>query len=263
MSPADPVERWRSARRDSTLAVLEGFHPLKHALRFRAEILEAVSPDPAALLDLADALAPDVRPPISARLKAVDRAVFERLAPRPPATGVMAIARRPEVDPAAVLAGPASEPIVFLDRPRRMGNIGAAVRVAAGAGAAAVLTSGPHDPWNPAAIRGAAGLHWAVPVARVDELPRVERPLVAVDPDGEPLGAEALPPGAVLAFGTERHGLADAILRRSDRRVSIPMRPGVSSLNLATAVAVVLYAWRLAPPLERGVAEDDIPRDNR
>ena len=25
---------------------------------------------------------------------------------------------------------------------------------------------------------------------------------------------------------------------------SIPMTPGVSSLNLATAVAVVLYAWR-------------------
>lgn len=33
---------------------------------------------------------------------------------------------------------------------------------------------------------------------------------------------------------------------RADLRVRIPMRNGVSSLDLATSVAVVLYAWRLA-----------------
>ncbi len=49
--------------------------------------------------------------------------------------------------------------------------------------------------------------------------------------------------GRVLAFGTERGGLSPALLARADRRVRIPMRPGVSSLNLATAVAVVLYSW--------------------
>ena len=51
-----------------------------------------------------------------------------------------------------------------------------------------------------------------------------------------------LPDDAVLAFGSERHGLGAALLARADARVGIPMRPGVSSLNLATAVAVVLYA---------------------
>jgi tRNA G18 (ribose-2'-O)-methylase SpoU len=34
------------------------------------------------------------------------------------------------------------------------------------------------------------------------------------------------------------------VLARADRRVRIPMRPGVSSLNLATAAAVLLYAGR-------------------
>jgi RNA methyltransferase, TrmH family len=33
---------------------------------------------------------------------------------------------------------------------------------------------------------------------------------------------------------------------RADSVVALPMRPGVSSLNLATAAAAVLYAWRLS-----------------
>ena len=70
-------------------------------------------------------------------------------------------------------------------------------------------------------------------------------PIVALDPAGEPLGAGPLPPRAVLAFGTERDGLSAALLARAERHVAIPMRAGVSSLNLATAVAVTLYAWRL------------------
>ncbi|MFB6240546.1 MAG: TrmH family RNA methyltransferase [Gemmatimonadota bacterium] len=49
---------------------------------------------------------------------------------------------------------------------------------------------------------------------------------------------------AVLAFGTERHGLSPDLLDRAERRVRIPMREGVSSLNLAVSVAVALYARR-------------------
>jgi tRNA G18 (ribose-2'-O)-methylase SpoU len=51
----------------------------------------------------------------------------------------------------------------------------------------------------------------------------------------------------VLAFGSERRGLSAALAERADARVSIPMRAGVSSLNLATSVAAVLFAWRLSP----------------
>jgi TrmH family RNA methyltransferase len=128
---------------------------------------------------------------------------------------------------------------VLLEDPRHLGNVGAVVRVAAAASAAAVLTTGARDPWEPAALRGSAGLHFALPVGRVDAPPR-DRPLVALDPEGGPLAD--LPADAVLAFGTERHGLSAALLERADARATIPMRPGVSSLNLATAVAVALYA---------------------
>jgi RNA methyltransferase, TrmH family len=75
---------------------------------------------------------------------------------------------------------------------------------------------------------------------------RGDRPLIALDPDGDPLGP--VDPRAVLAFGTERDGLSDELLARADRRLALPMRPGVSSLNLATAVAAVLYSVRRVAP---------------
>ena len=75
----------------------------------------------------------------------------------------------------------------------------------------------------------------------------LDRPLLAIDPDGEAIEPSALPSRALLAFGTERHGLSRELLDRADARIGIPMRPGVSSLNLATSVAAVLFAWRLSP----------------
>ena len=48
------AERFRRARNDPDLAVLEGLHALKHALRFGAAIEEAVAVDPAVLAWLAE-----------------------------------------------------------------------------------------------------------------------------------------------------------------------------------------------------------------
>ena len=175
------------------------------------------------------------------------RSAFAELAPIPPDTGVIAIAKRPSVDVAALPRRPGAAPIVLLEAPAHLGNVGAVVRVAAAAGAAAVVTTGAQDPWHPAALRGAAGLHFALPVARTEGVPALRhRPLLAMHPDGECLRPDTLPDGAVLAFGSERRGLSDGVLAAADRQIALPMRPGVSSLNLASAVAAVLYAWRLA-----------------
>jgi TrmH family RNA methyltransferase len=135
---------------------------------------------------------------------------------------------------------------VLLEDPRHLANLGACVRVAAAADAAAVLTTGANDPWHPDAVRGAAGLHYALPVARITQADLGDRPLVAVDPEGEAFDPWRMPSRAVLAFGGERHGLSDRLLAAADSRVRIPMRAGVSSLNLASAVAAVLFAWRMA-----------------
>ena len=252
LEPGSAGERFRSARRDPGLAILEGFHPLKHALRFGAPILEAVTDDVERLLALTADLAPDLTGRLQDLLVEVPVDVFRMLAPSPPPTGVVARARRPAADVRTVLRADPGAPVVLLERPSRLGNLGAAVRVAAAAGAAGVLAVGESDPWHPDAIRGAVGLQFALPVARTDDLPPPDalagRPLVAIDPGGEPLEPDGIPAGAVLAFGSERSGLSEGLLRRADRRLTLPMRPGVSSLNLAAAVAGVLYAWRLGRP---------------
>jgi TrmH family RNA methyltransferase len=243
------IPRFGRARRDPALAVLEGFHPLKHAMRFGANVLEVVTRDAAELERLTAQLAADLGERLTARARQVEPALFEQLAPLTPATGVIALAERRPGDPAAVLADRRGAPVILLEDPRDLGNMGACVRVAAAADAGGVLTTGGHDPWHPDALRGAAGLHYAVPVCRLErvhELEALDRPLLAVDPDGEPLEPAALDPRALLAFGTERYGLSGELTARADARVSIPMRAGVSSLNLATSVAAVLFAWRLA-----------------
>ena len=254
MSPADPAAeaaiaaRVRAARRDSGLAVLEGLHALKHALRFGAEVNEIVAADLAALGTLAHAVAPDVAERIEALARPVSPALLVELAPRAPDPAVLAIALRPSHDIARVLADPRPAPLVLLEDPRSLGNLGACVRVAAAADAAGLLSTGSHDPWHPDVLRGAAGLHYALPVAHVPAPPTpppCDRPLVALDPEGEPLRPAELPPRALLAFGGERHGLGEELLAAADAHVRIPMRAGVSSLNLATSVAAVLFAWRL------------------
>jgi TrmH family RNA methyltransferase len=256
------IPRFGRARRDPSLTVLEGFHPLKHALRFGANVLEVVRSSDADLDALAAQLAPDLAERLHELAHAVEPSVFAQLAPLTPATGVMSLAERPTVDPIAILADERAAPIVLLEDPRDLGNLGACVRVAAAADAAGVLSTGSHDPWSPDALRGGAGLQFALPVARLDSLATLDRrpapdalaaaaagglrrPLLALDPSGEPLQPSQLPPRAVLAFGTERYGLSDELLARADARISIPMRAGVSSLNLATSVAAVLFAWRL------------------
>ena len=54
-------------------------------------------------------------------------------------------------------------------------------------------------------------------------------------------------PGDALVFGPESVGLPTGVLAdpRFDAVLSIPMRPGVRSLNLSNSVAVVVFeAWR-------------------
>ena len=245
MSHQTLVEHFRGARSDPSLALLEGFHPIKHALRFGAELLEVVCLSAAELASLTANHAPDIAGGFEGHVTEVTTEVFEELAPLAPPTGVIAIARRPAVSLSEMLNNPAPAPVVLLERPRNLGNIGAAVRVAAAAGAAGVLTIGTQDPWHPAALIGGAGLQFALPVTRTNALPDCARPLVVIDPGGEPLGECSIPERAILAFGAERAGISGQLMALAERRVSIPMSAGVSSLNLATAVAVVLYSGKL------------------
>jgi len=253
--PADPLAALRQARRDPDLVLIEGFHALKHALRFGAEVSRAAITDPEEVSRLAGALAPDILQRLPADTPVVSPERMQAAGLKAPITGVLAVAPRPRVDVSAALADPRPAPVVLLERPRGLGNIGWCVRTAAAADVAGLLTTGIHDPWCPTAVRIGVGLQFALPVARVaravgsgvaDDLLDSDRPLIAVDTRGETVHPRELPARAILAFGTERHGLSEELLAHAQVSVSLPMRPGVSSLNLAGSVAALLYAWRLS-----------------
>ncbi len=133
-----------------------------------------------------------------------------------------------------VLAGPGH--VVLLEDPRHLGNLGAVIRVAAAAGASGVMTTGRQDPWHPDAIRGSAGLHFALPVHHIQAVRTGDRELVALDPAGKPLASAEVPacrstssPSAPSV--TDR---GDQLLAHCAAAVGVAppvMSAGVSSLN--------------------------------
>ena len=165
--------------------------------------------------------------------------------PRPHPTEVAALAVRPSraAHLERLAHTPRTAPVVVLDNPRNLGNAGAVIRLAAGFGATGVVTTGTLDPWHPTVVRGGAGLHFATAVERltVAELP--PGPGVRPRPEGDDIRGVKLPDDAVLAFGSERSGLSAELRARADHLVALPMRPQVSSYNLATSVAMTLYHW--------------------
>lgn len=234
-----------NAYREPSQVVLEGFHPTRHALRFGAELQLAVTYDRPALLALAGRLAPEAVATIEHVLHDVDRPLFDKLSPRSLTSPLLSVAARPADDLAGALRD-LRRPVVHLERPRDPGNVGAVIRVAAAADVAAVLVSGQVDPWSPVVIRSATGLQFAVPVTATELPGDTGRPIVAVDVTGEPVRPSELDPASILVIGGERYGLPDRVRDLAQRSVALPMRDGVSSMNLATAVAALLYSWKAA-----------------
>lgn len=216
------------------MLLLEGFHAVKHALRFGAEVETLFTTNLADALKITESHASDLIPQFAQAVE-VTRDEFVRRVGRTHPTGVAGFAKRPN------LSFDRNAPIVLLDNPRNLGNFGAAIRVAAGLDAGGVLSTGDIDPWHPNVLRGSAGLHFALPVAKATTLDFTGE-LIAFDADGESLKGP-IPDNAVLAFGSERHGLSPEVRDKAARIVRLPMREKVSSYNLTTSVAMGLYHW--------------------
>jgi len=249
MQPITPagLELLRSSLINKDLVFLDGFHAVKHSARFGADIGLVACANEAKLQELAESLAPDVAGELTSMAKAIDKKDVKKIGEmRSHWTGVWGVAARPKYTVEDILASPG--PVVLLENPQNGGNIGACIRVAAAASAARVLIVGGADPWEPAVIRGAAGLQFAIPIANLESLASlggVTRPVVAIDPGGEDIAIATMPDQPILAFGTEREGLSDQLTSLATTRVKLPMKEGVSSVNLAVAVGIVLYSQAL------------------
>jgi RNA methyltransferase, TrmH family len=155
-------------------------------------------------------------------------------------SGTRAIA----VWPLAWAEAPAS-PAVYLHGAGDPGNVGTIVRSAdALLGTPVVLGPDCADPFSPKAVRASMGSLFAQPPARagVVEAPAPRAALVAHGG----AGLEALTGAATICLGAEREGLPADVLAACEVEVTISLRPGVESLNVAAAAAIACE--RLSSP---------------
>ena len=258
-SPSNPLVREISrSLEERTHFLLEGEKAILDAVAARLpldHVLHDASVRPGRLSALS-----------SVRPRLVSRAVLERLADSKTPQHLLAVARRRDVAAAEILAR--EGPVVFLFGIQDPGNLGAIVRVGEAAGAAGVVAApGTADFFHPRAVRASAGSVLRIPVSgRVSFEPfasgakEAGRAVCgAVAAGGEDPFSAPLPPRSVLVVGSEGAGLPAGAYRYLDRKLTIPMRPPVDSLNAAVAAALLLYSAMLRPhsPLPPGEGQGE------
>jgi tRNA G18 (ribose-2'-O)-methylase SpoU len=135
-------------------------------------------------------------------------------------------------------------------------NLGAIVRLCDVFGVEAVVVGGPcPDPLSRRVLRVSMGCSLRVPVLGSTNLENdlsrlrskfgVEFAATVVDPDAEPFNAVQRPERLGLLLGSESDGLSAEWWSWCDRRITIPMRPGAESLNVAVAAGVILYYFTM------------------
>ena len=252
-APHSSVKRYRElARNPSTNGLqrellLEGAHLLFEA-RKSGVIIESAAFDEDALSDpparrLAQHLAEE-----GADVFIVSRKVLESMSPVKTPSGAVGIGRRSlsSLDDVLKTANPL---VVVAHDVQDPGNVGGIMRTAEAAGATAFIgTQSTADPLGWKALRGSMGSALRLPIARDDIKSVLDAfrktgitPTALVPRGGEPLFATELKGPTALILGGEGPGLPSEILRKIDRRVSIPMLGPVESLNVGVAAALVLY----------------------
>jgi tRNA G18 (ribose-2'-O)-methylase SpoU len=169
-------------------------------------------------------------------------------------SGVMACGIRPRPPEMEDLLPPAPQPATLVICPKitNVENIGSLVRISAAFGVTGmVLGEQCCDPFFRQSVRVSMGAVFNLPIARGRDLsldlPRLRRDwgfeLVAtvLSADAEPLHTAGRRNRLAVLIGGEADGLDAATVAACDRRVTIPMRRGVDSLNVGVAAGILLY----------------------
>lgn len=190
------------------------------------------------------------RMPPGADLLVAEATVLSGLAGFPFHRGLMACAQVPPPPPPEDLAR--RQRLLVLPRLHDTENLGLLLRSAAALGVGGVLAGPGPGLWSRRTVRVSMGSVWRIPVWRVED-PWAELARWRQAQRGSEVVAAALGPAAedirhwqpaarcALVMGPEDSGLDAAALAECDRRVAIPMAPGVDSLNVAAAGAILMF----------------------
>ncbi|HTW94210.1 MAG TPA: RNA methyltransferase [Tepidisphaeraceae bacterium] len=169
-------------------------------------------------------------------------------------SGVMAVGVRPApADLSTIVGRPGDrQTLVVCPKITNTQNLGSLIRLCAGFGVDG-LVLGPSccDPFYRHCVRISMGSVFRLPITRSSDLhrdlldlrQRWNFQLIAsvISDDAEPLARAARPARLGILFGNEADGLAREEIVLCDRRVTIPMRMGTDSLNVAVAAGIFLH----------------------
>ena len=187
-------------------------------------------------------------------------------APEPTAKRPPRSRRAGKAGVAAIRGGAADQPVIILDHPQLGENIGFAARAMLNCGLVRLRIVKPRGGWpNDRALASAAGATSVLEAAQIfDDLGQATADLTrlyATTARPRDMRKSVLAPRAAagemtaaiadggrvgILFGRERTGLENDDVSRADAIVEVPLNPEFSSLNLAQAVLLVAYEWRLA-----------------
>lgn len=249
----------KRAREHERVFVLEGPKPLLELLHSTPHYVVTVVAVPGFI----ERLSPAVRQ----QLLSSDCALYTcpeerlvRLSDVESSSGVLAIVRQPTWDQFAVLAQPRVLGL-YADMLQDPTNIGTIIRTAAGLNVSGLwLAPQSVDVYNPKIVRATAGALFQLPIfpdTAIEHLLKQDCMILAADAatNGSlPIRSiQSLPARTIVAIGSESRGLSDATLRAAKLRFTIPLKPGVESLNAAAAAAIALFHLSELPVSQHSV----------
>jgi len=241
--------RRRKARDRNALFVVEGVRASEELVKSPLEVVGALASPQLATNPRGASL----RTALASRgteITDVTDAEFASAAETETPQGILVIAATPK---RSLETFAAADPLrlLVLDAVQDPGNVGTLIRTAAGLGATAtVALPGTVDLWNAKVVRSAMGAHFLHSAFHCtwDELrlflDETRIPLWGADADGVPVGRSAAPRRLALAVGNEGAGLSTPVRDACARLVSLPLDPGVESLNVSVAAGILLYELR-------------------
>lgn len=180
------------------------------------------------------------------RAEIVSEEVIKAIATTVQPDGVVATAKRGEIPRVVPFTGV----VLALETVQDPGNLGTIIRTAAAAGASGLWLSGDSvDLENPKVLRASAGQWFRLGMAVSEDLTATVQ-----QSQQHRMQVIATLPSATLTYwevdwrkpslillGNEGAGLSPDLAAMADLQVQIPLGPGVESLNVAIAAALMLY----------------------
>lgn len=183
-----------------------------------------------------------------AKISDISITVFEKVAYRENSDGLIAL-MKPKCHTLENLQLTDNPFLIILESVEKPGNLGAILRTADAAHVDAVVICDPHtDIYNPNAIRSSVGGVFTVPLAVCTSTEAIKwlknnniRSFAAELQASENYQNVDFTKPSAIVMGTEADGLSNVWLNNADKRIIIPMRGKIDSLNVSVSTAILTF----------------------